>query len=83
MTVDLSLLPEVQDKNFPEFEDKIGITFRHPDYLVQAFVHRSYLNEHRDFPLGQNERQSATQEILRNAHRRRDRWKGTAHLAGF
>jgi len=24
--------------------------------LVQAFVHRSYLNEHHDFPLGHNER---------------------------
>lgn len=49
-------LPEVQEKRFSEFEEKIGITFKHPEYLIQAFVHRSYLNEHHDFPLGQNER---------------------------
>ncbi len=49
-------LPEVQEKNFATLEEKIGAAFRHPEYLVQAFVHRSYLNEHRDFPLGHNER---------------------------
>lgn len=43
-------------KNFSTFEDKIGIRFEQSDFLVQAFVHRSYLNEHHDFPLGQNER---------------------------
>ena len=36
--------------------NKIGIKFNNPDYLVQALVHRSYLNENRDFPLGHNER---------------------------
>ncbi|MBI2984031.1 MAG: ribonuclease III [Candidatus Kerfeldbacteria bacterium] len=30
--------------------------FLHPDLLRQALVHRSYLNEHPDFPLGHNER---------------------------
>jgi ribonuclease-3 len=49
-------LPEVIAKNFSSFEDKIGIRFEQSDFLVQAFVHRSYLNEHHDFPLGQNER---------------------------
>lgn len=49
-------LPEVQEKNFASLEEKIGIHFSNPNYLVQAFVHRSYLNEHHDFPLGQNER---------------------------
>lgn len=49
-------LPEVQEKKFATFEEKIGITFTRHEYLVQAFVHRSYLNEHHDFPLGQNER---------------------------
>jgi ribonuclease-3 len=48
--------PEIIAKNFPAFEKKIGINFKNPEYLVQAFVHRSYLNEHRDFPLAQNER---------------------------
>jgi ribonuclease-3 len=49
-------LPEVQEKNFPLIEKKSGIKFKNPEYLIQAFVHRSYLNEHHDFPLGQNER---------------------------
>lgn len=49
-------LPEVQEKNFPLIEKKAGVKFKNPEYLVQAFVHRSYLNEHHDFPLGQNER---------------------------
>lgn len=49
-------LPEVVAKKFSSFEDKIGIRFEQFDFLVQAFVHRSYLNEHHDFPLGQNER---------------------------
>lgn len=31
-----------------EIEAKIGYTFRDPALLAQAFVHRSYINEHRD-----------------------------------
>jgi len=53
---DITKYPEVVEKNFPALEEKIGIKFKHPEYLVQAFVHRSYLNEHYDFPLDQNER---------------------------
>src|SRR3989338_1353848 len=49
-------LPEVEEKKFSTLEEKLGINFRRKELLVQAFVHRSYLNEHRDFPLGQNER---------------------------
>jgi len=37
-------------------EKKINITFKNKDRLQQAMVHRSYLNEHPDFPLGHNER---------------------------
>jgi len=48
--------PDVQAKKFNTLEKKIGINFEKPEYLVQAFVHRSYLNEHRDFPTGHNER---------------------------
>lgn len=55
MTSILSL-PEVQEKNFPGLEEKLGVKFNSPEQLVQAFIHRSYLNEHRDFPLGHNER---------------------------
>lgn len=43
-------------KNFQEFEKVIGIAFSNPEILKQAFVHRSYLNEHPDFPLAHNER---------------------------
>ncbi|MFA7654295.1 MAG: ribonuclease III [Candidatus Magasanikbacteria bacterium] len=49
-------LPEVKEKNFSLLQEKIGIKFKHPEYLIQAFTHRSYLNEHRDFLLGHNER---------------------------
>ncbi len=49
-------LPEVAEKSFPDLEEKLGIKFKHPEILVQAFVHRSYLNEHHDFALGHNER---------------------------
>ncbi len=49
-------LPEINEKDFSALEKKLEINFNHPEYLVQAFVHRSYLNEHHDFPLDQNER---------------------------
>ena len=49
-------LPEIKEKNFSALQEKLGIKFKHPDYLVQAFVHRSYLNEHHDFLLSHNER---------------------------
>lgn len=47
---------EIKDKKFSVLEKKIGVKFNNPEYLVQAFVHRSYLNEHHDFPLNHNER---------------------------
>lgn len=43
-------------KDFSKFEEKIGVHFKDADLLTQAFVHRSYLNEHPDFRLGHNER---------------------------
>ncbi|MFA6105521.1 MAG: ribonuclease III [Patescibacteria group bacterium] len=49
-------LPEVKEKNFSKLEKDFGITFKNKDLLVQAFIHRSYLNEHHDFPLPHNER---------------------------
>lgn len=45
-----------EDKDFHELEDSIGIKFNNIDLLRQSMVHRSYLNEHRDFPLDHNER---------------------------
>jgi len=47
---------DVQDREFETLEEKLGINFDHPELLVQAFVHRSYLNENRDFPMDHNER---------------------------
>jgi ribonuclease-3 len=37
-------------------EARIAVQFNDRQLLQQAFVHRSYLNEHRSFPLGHNER---------------------------
>lgn len=56
LTETIQSLPEVQEKRFAELEEKIGIVFKKKEFLVQAFVHRSYLNEHHEFPLGHNER---------------------------
>jgi len=50
------ILPEIKEKNFEALEEKIGVSFKNRELLFQAFVHRSYLNEHHDFPLGHNER---------------------------
>lgn len=41
---------------FDKLQNKLGITFNNTDLLKQALVHRSYLNEHPDFPVGHNER---------------------------
>lgn len=43
-------------KNLSSLEDKIGYRFKNKDLLRQALVHRSYLNESRNFKLGHNER---------------------------
>ncbi len=42
--------------NFSEIEKKLGIDFKNKDLLIQAFVHRSYLNENPDFNISHNER---------------------------
>lgn len=49
-------IEEVNEKGFFDLQEKLGIPFKKPELLVQAFVHRSYLNEHHDFVLGHNER---------------------------
>ncbi len=43
-------------KDFSVLEKKLGIEFENKDLLIQAFVHRSYLNENPDFHLKHNER---------------------------
>ncbi|PIR03278.1 MAG: ribonuclease III [Candidatus Magasanikbacteria bacterium CG11_big_fil_rev_8_21_14_0_20_43_7] len=49
-------VPEYTEKKFSGLEERIGIQFTNKDLLVQALVHRSFLNENRDFPLPHNER---------------------------
>ncbi len=52
----MNIIDAYHEKNFANLEQKIGIQFLNPNHLVQAMVHRSYLNEHRDFGLAHNER---------------------------
>jgi ribonuclease III len=40
----------------PVLEEKLGYNFKNRDLLVQAFVHRSFLNEQKDFVKEHNER---------------------------
>jgi ribonuclease-3 len=42
--------------NFSQLEERIGHTFSNPDLLREALTHRSYLNEHREYAGGHNER---------------------------
>ncbi len=44
------------EEKFSKLEKEIGVEFEDKNLLVQAFCHRSYLNENPDFSLGQNER---------------------------
>lgn len=43
-------------KDFSLLEKKLNIFFKNKDLLVQAFCHRSYINENIDFKLENNER---------------------------
>lgn len=44
------------EKNFGGLEKKLGLKFKNKDLLIQAFCHRSYLNENPGFCLNHNER---------------------------
>jgi len=43
-------------KDFSPLEKKLNLKFKNKDLLIQAFVHRSYLNENPDLNLANNER---------------------------
>lgn len=43
-------------KDFPKLEKNLGISFKNKDLLIQAFCHRSYINENPSFYLANNER---------------------------
>ncbi|OGG48641.1 ribonuclease III [Candidatus Kaiserbacteria bacterium RIFCSPLOWO2_12_FULL_52_8] len=42
--------------DFSSFASRIGLSFNKLDLLIEAFTHRSYLNEHRDYAGNHNER---------------------------
>ena len=42
--------------DFSTFSQKINVSFKNSDLLVEAFTHRSYLNEHREYAGSHNER---------------------------
>ncbi|MBI4117843.1 MAG: ribonuclease III [Parcubacteria group bacterium] len=44
------------EKQFFRLEDRMGVTFKNKKHLIQALVHRSYLNENKQFPVAHNER---------------------------
>lgn len=43
-------------KQSKDFEEKIGVAFARQELLKEALTHRSYLNEHQDWPYRHNER---------------------------
>ena len=44
------------DKNLANLEKKLGVSFKDQNFLKSSLVHRSYLNEHKNFSLDHNER---------------------------
>jgi len=44
------------EKDFSPLEKRTGLKFKNKDLLMQAFCHRSFLNENSDFHLEHNER---------------------------
>lgn len=46
----------MEHKDIAQLATLIGVPFKADGHLEQAVVHRSYLNEHPDFPLSHNER---------------------------
>lgn len=46
----------MEQPDFRPLEERLGHTFRDQSLLLQALTHRSYLNEHSDFPYTHNER---------------------------
>lgn len=46
----------MESHDLKPLQERIGVTFTNEGLLQQALVHRSYLNEHRGFVVGHNER---------------------------
>ncbi len=47
---------EEKEKDFSILEKELGIVFENKNLLIQAFIHRSYINENSGSKLGHNER---------------------------
>lgn len=45
-----------KDKDFSKLENELGIVFNNKNLLIQAFIHRSYINENSKVKFGHNER---------------------------
>jgi len=43
-------------ENLEVLEERLGHTFKNKDFIIEALTHRSFLNEHADFPYTHNER---------------------------
>ncbi len=43
-------------RHIEQLEKKIGLKFKNKKIVLNAFVHRSFLNEHKNFPLPSNEK---------------------------
>lgn len=46
----------MSQQSLSDLEKKLGVNFTNQDLLLNAFIHRSYLNENPKFHLGSNER---------------------------
>ncbi len=55
-TVEMEIDRLYREHNFGLLEKEIGISFRDRSLLINAFVHRSFLNENHDLDLNNNER---------------------------
>lgn len=47
---------EEKERNFSILENSLNINFQNKNLLIQAFIHRSYINENSGVKLGHNER---------------------------
>ncbi len=56
MKEDLQSLRSTAGKKFSELEEKFNLPFKDKSLLIQAFVHRSFLNENPKFGIFHNER---------------------------
>jgi ribonuclease-3 len=52
----MTIIESYKTKKFDKLEKKIDIYFENKNLLVQSFIHRSFLNENKEFPLPHNER---------------------------